>query len=198
MEPHDGLQDFPELPHLLGTCLFKELFDDNSTCQPDKKETHNNFQRAGNPAPSLNTDANTYPSDRQHVGQPSQMQAHENPQTLKDLSLLQKGLLPGNNFHSLGAMTCPLNTDAYPEPVFNCDCGERFDNIDSMITHRETAPQHKPWHSVWNAPEQGICLCGRFFDSEFALHRHIRLASPSVRRRHWDSSMQRIKVCFSA
>ncbi|KAJ4389084.1 hypothetical protein N0V93_006546 [Gnomoniopsis smithogilvyi] len=192
MESHDDVEMFPRLPHLLGISLYTELFSDQSICQSDNTKIRNQSQVSDDLPFPLDIDINILPSDYQHVCQQSQRKGDWNPQTFHELSVLQFGL-HRDNFQSFQAMTCPLNTDAYPEPVFNCDCGEEFDNLESMVSHRESDLQHKPWHGIWEGQDKGICLCGRPFNDEAALRRHIRLAKDSRRRQRWVDGQKRNK-----
>lgn len=196
MELHDDLKNFPNLQHLLGTGLYTELFDDQASSVTDNEKPEDPSQISEDLPFPADTDTNILPSDYQYVCQQSQLKGHGNPQTFHGLSVLQFGLHP-NNFQSFQAMACPLNIDAYPEPVFDCDCGEKFDNLGSMITHRENDIQHKPWHGIWKVQGQGVCLCGRCFTNEPALRRHIRMANASIRRQRWVNGERDTKVCLS-
>ncbi|KAJ4425282.1 hypothetical protein N0V82_000092 [Gnomoniopsis sp. IMI 355080] len=182
MEHHDDLKIFPDLPRLLGADLYSELFDVQYKSKIEKKTPHDDAQSSDYLPFPADIAADILPSDYRHFCQQSQLKSHGNPHTFNGLSVLQFGLHP-DNFQSFQAMTCPLNTDAYAEPVFNCDCGEGFDSLDSVIAHRESDSQHKPWHGAWKAQGQGVCLCGRVFSSSSALLRHIRLATISIRRK---------------
>lgn len=181
MEFRDDLEHFPDLPHLLGTDLYTELFDAHPYCvseDQDSKTSCHDFKDLPFP---LDLDADLLPPSYIELCQHSQLEDHSNPQTTHGLSVLQFGLHP-NNFQSFQPMTCPLNTDAYPEPLFNCDCGEAFNNLEDVIAHRESDLKHKPWHGIWREQGLGVCLCGRSFDDDAALRRHFKLAFASIKR----------------
>lgn len=196
METHDDFGHFLDLPHLLGTDLYTELFDAQSSCASGTEKSQagcHDFEDLPFP---LDLDANLLPSSYIEICQHSRLEDHNNninPQTIHGLSVLQFGLHP-DIFQSFQAMTCPLNTDAYPEPVFNCDCGEAFNNLQDIIAHRESDLKHKPWHGVWKSQGRNVCLCGRSFDDEAALRRHFKLAFASIRRQRRDIAGRRVQV----
>lgn len=181
METHDDLEHFPDLPHLLGTDLYTELFDAQSISASEDQHSHTSCHDFEDLPFPLDLDADLLPSSYIELCQHSQLGDYNNPQTIHSLSVLQFGLHP-DNFQSFQAMTCPLDTDAYHEPVFNCDCGEAFNNLEDIIAHRESDLKHKPWHGIWREQGQGVCLCGRSFDDEAALRRHFKLATASIKR----------------
>lgn len=181
METHDDVEDFPDLPHLLGTDLYTELFDAQSSYTSDDQESQTSRQDFEALPFPLDLDADLLPSSSVELCQHSQLEDHSNPKSFHGVSLLQFGL-HHVNFQNFQAMTCPLNADAYPEPVFNCDCGEAFNNLEAIIAHRESDVKHKPWHGIWREQGQSVCLCGRSFDDEAALRRHFKLAFASIKR----------------
>lgn len=201
MERRDDLEILTDLPRLLGIDLYTELFHDQSVWQSDTQKLYKtNNTRYPRNLHQLSPDSNIDYAHDQVACQPGYMDSQDVLEDYHGLSLLHTSLGIGiglelcpNDHQSFYTIPRPLDTDDHIGSVFNCDCGEAFNSLTSMIAHRETVPQHKPWHAVWEAQGDFVCLCGRPFNDEPAVRRHIKLANARTRRRGWEQ--RRVKVC---